>query len=306
MLIALESPPAVAEPLFWTDFVELRALIHPDRCYSRGDLLGLAQRLRDTAPAKAFDAQLRWRDIANFAGVRRLEFADCYPFRVSEDEDTLELADEGTSKHTLYLNLLLASLMRHIPHEKRGALARYFEETCREVFRKLMPEGSEIRDTWAHGGAEAAYAGHLYDKMVEIAADLRCSANFCSRDFQRTDSGDGNIDLIAWHPMADERAGIPIAFAQCGCSKEDWRFKHLEVSPAKHQWKLPVMHPWSAYYFMPVDLRHPDGDWAYKADIGAAIIVDRLRLTRLSSQYELFEALPALPLLAEVQEFQYL
>ena len=134
--------------------------------------------------------------------------------------------------------------MRHIPENRRNELARHFEQTCFSVFSCLMPQGAKVRATWAHGGAEALYTGSLYKKMCQVAADLRCTANFKERDFKRNDSGDGGIDLISWHPMADERPGLPISFAQCGCSKSDWRFKHLEASPAKHGSHLPVAHPW--------------------------------------------------------------
>lgn len=305
MLQALEDPPKTADPFFWADFAELRALVHPDRCFSRGDLASLAQRMRDTASDRGFNHETRWRDLVSFAGARGQAFGAAYPFRVSDDDDTLELAVDNNAAQRTYLQLLLASLMRHVPLTRRGELARFFEMTCHAVFSHLMPKGSEIRATWANGGAEAPYTGTLFQKMQQVAQDIRCMANFTERDFKPTDTGDGNIDLIAWHPMADTRPGIPIAFAQCGCSKDDWRFKQLEASYAKHGWRLPVMHPWAAYYFLPIDLRHADGGWAYQGDIGQAIIVDRLRILRLTSQYDLHEKLPELPLLADVQAMSY-
>ena len=304
MLEALEIPPDSTDPLFWTDFAELRALVHPDRCFSRGDLTGLERRSRDTGGVR-FPTENRWRDLINFAGVRMHEFNGGYPFRVSDDEDTLELAYDDSRPQTTYLQLLLASLMRHMPSESRAALARNFEQTCFAIFTKLMPEGAKIRATWANGGDEAPYQGTLFEKMRQIADDLRCTANFKERDFKKNDSGDGGIDLISWHPMADDRAGMPIAFAQCGCSKSDWSFKQLEASPAKHYRHLPTMHPWATYYFLPLDMRAPDGGWAYESDIGQAIMVDRLRLVRLASQYALHEAIPPLPLLDAVRELSY-
>lgn len=314
MLDALETLPKSSDQFFWTDFAELRALIHPDRCYSSGDLSGLENRSADTdadtdkeADKKNFKSEKRWRELITFAGIREHAFGSAYPFRVTEDEDTLELNfDEHNSEQVTYLNLLLASLMRHIPNAYRGDLARHFEVTCFAVFTKLMPEGSEVRATWAGGGDEAPYRGSLYEKMQQIAADLRCTANFNDRDFKKNDNGDGGIDLISWHPMADDREGMPVSFAQCGCSKDQWRFKQLEASPSKHSRHLPMMHLWATYYFMPLDLRHPDGGWANESDIGQAIIVDRLRLVRLASKYNLHDTLPDLPLLDTVREIKYL
>lgn len=306
MLVALEAPPDSMDQFFWTDFAELRSLIHPDSCFSFGDLYSLEKRCRDTHN-RPFSTEERWSELTAFAKMRKSEFGDAYPFNVTEDGDTLELDfDEGSHEQVTYLNLLLASLMRHIPNSQRGSLARYFEQTCFAVFTKLMPDGTEVRATWAGGGAEAPYTGSLYEKMKQIASDLRCTPNFKARDFKANDNGDGGIDLISWHPMADDRDGMPVSFAQCGCSKEQWRFKQLEASPSKHAHHFPMRHNWATYYFMPLDLRDPDGGWANESDLGEAIIVDRLRLVRLASQYGLHDTLPELPLLNSVREMEYI
>lgn len=301
MLLALEIPPSNADPLFWTDFIELKALIHPDRCYSRGDLVGILKRNRDTTAQRAGQDESRWRDIIGFVSTRAKEFRETYPFAISDDQDTLELRYDESASQTAYLQLLLCSLMRHIPYDRRGEVGRFFEMASFSVFSSLMPRGSQVHPTWANGGAGLRYQGTLFNKMTQVAKDIQCTPNFQERDFKYNDSGDGGIDIVAWHPMSDEREGLPIAFAQCGCSKEDWKFKQLEASFPKHQRQLPVMHPWGTYYFMPLDLRHSDGDWAYKSDIGPALIVDRLRLLRLSADYTLFESWPAMPLLDEIK-----
>lgn len=304
MLEKLDVPPSGSDSFIWTDYAELRALIHPDNCFSRGDLSSTERRSRDLG--RGFRTEVRWREIADFAGMRKFEFQTNYPFEVSEDEDTLNFVFDGSIGQQTYIALLVASCMRNIVDNRKYEVARVFEKTCFQIFTKLMPLGSEIRATWANGGAEAPYVGTLFQKMQAIATDLRCTPNFNQRDFKVNDTGDGGIDLIAWHPMADEREGLPIAFAQCGCSRDDWRFKQLEASPMKHRRHLPAMHLWSTYYFLPLDLRESDGDWAYKSDIGEAIIVDRLRLLRLLKQYDIYGQLPAMPYVQEVLDFIYI
>jgi hypothetical protein len=301
MLLSLDVPPKSADPLFWTDFAELKAVIHPDRCFSRGDLTSLLRRNRDTSVDRSGNDETRWRDIVTFASTRVSTFGNDYPFHISEDQDTLILHENLSDGQGGYLKLLLSSLMRHIPNPHRGELARFFESVSLEVFSQLMPPGSEVHPNWANGGDAARYRGTLFQKMQAVAEDIRCNPNFEERDFKANDTGDGGIDIVAWHPMADEREGMPIAFAQCGCSKEDWKFKQLEASYFKHSRNLPVMHPWGCYYFMPLDLRHADGQWAYKSDIGPAVIVDRLRILRLSSQHGLLANWPGLPLLDQVK-----
>ena len=240
--------------------------------------------------------------IVNFHAIRSNDFGEAYPFEISDDADTISMTSINSAAHISYINLLVASCMRNIPSNRQGTIARKFEQICFDVFQCLMPNGTEVRATWAGGGDEAPYRGTLYEKLQLMAADIRCTPNFKERDFKANDRGDGGIDLIAWHPMADEREGIPIAFAQCGCSRDDWKFKQLEASYAKHQRHFPVMHPWATYYFLPLDLRELDSDWAYKSDIGTAIIVDRLRLLRLAARYEIMEKLSASTFLEELLE----
>ena len=104
MLENLETPPGGSDAFLWCDFAELRALIHPDRCFSRGDLISLENRSRSLGTG--FDAELRWRDIINFAGIRKLEFKADYPFTISDDEDTLILENNATAAHRLYIGII--------------------------------------------------------------------------------------------------------------------------------------------------------------------------------------------------------
>jgi hypothetical protein len=299
----LDTPPKGTDSFIWTDYVELRAILHPDKCFSRGDLSSIEKRDRDMGGG--FNIEERWREIVNFSGNRRAEFKHFFPFNVSSDYDTINFDFDESLSHVAYVGLLIASCMRNISKKRQAEIARAFEETSFEIFSSLMPAGSEVRATWANGGRAATYTGSLFQKMQAIARDLRCLAAFKEGDFNKRDTGDGGIDLIAWHPMEDKREGMPIAFAQCGCSKDDWEFKQLEASPAKHGRHFPVLHPWATYYFLPIDLRSTEGDWAHKSDIGQAIFVDRLRLLRLAEKNDLFQSLPELPYVKEALEFQY-
>lgn len=300
MLDFLDTPPSGQDAFIWTDYLELRALASADSCFSRGDLASVEGRSRDAG--RSFKVEQQWRAVADFAGVRQHDFGENYPFAVSTDGDTLEVCFDNEPGKRLYLGLLLAACMRNIEKGRRGGVARAFEEACFKVFRKLMPDGSTVRATWANGGAEAPYVGTLFNKMQQVAADLRCTPNFDAHDFKANDSGDGGIDLIAWHDMSDTREGMPIAAAQVGCSREEWRSKQCEASwLAKHQRHFPLMHGWSTYYFMPLDLREPDGRWAYKSDIGMAIIVDRLRMLRLAERYAILGAMPAMPFIEDAR-----
>ncbi|HHQ4308276.1 TPA: hypothetical protein ACSP7Y_004320 [Serratia fonticola] len=306
MLINLDTLPANDE-FFWADFIEIRALVHPDKCFSRGDLDSVMR-----AQAEEFGREAsreKWRLASDFIIQRISIFGDSYPFRLSEDRDTLTLSatnENITEIQRLYLSLLLCANIKYVPRARRHEITRSFECISLPIFESIMPRGVMVYPNWAGGGAEARYNGNLLEKYRSIAQDIRCeSVNLRERDFRNRDHGDGGIDIVAWHPMGDERDSIPIAFVQCGCSQKDWVAKQLEATPAKLIGKLPVTHPWATYYFLPQDLRWMDGDWAYKADIGGAIFVDRLRLINLARENELLERLPARPYIEEVIQMEY-
>ncbi len=299
MFVSLDQPPKGAEGMFWADFAEMRALIHPDKCFTSGDLSGVAQRAKDMG--RGFEAAARWRDILNYVEIRSKAFGDAYPFEISNDQDTIAVAFDDSPRQRLYLALLLASSLRTLEKGRRNEVARVFEEVSFAVFSKLLPPGSEIRATWAGPGRPAPYQGTLFQKLTALAADLRCTPNFAEADFNPADTGDGGMDIVAWHPMSDIRPGIPIAMAQCGCSRDDWEHKQLEAHPVKHSQRLPVMHPWANYYFMPLDFRRADGDWAKKSDLAEVIIVDRLRILRLAEQLAVMDEMPALSYVDEAR-----
>jgi hypothetical protein len=293
----LDCPPESKEGMYWADYAELRALVHPDKCFSSGDLAGVAQRAKDIG--RGFMADEQWKLVTDLIHMRVADYGDIYPFRVSTDEDTIELAFDESDAQTAYLGLLIASCLRGVNSKERGSITRDFEDTSYIIFEKLMPIGSEIRATWAGAGTGARYTGTLFQKLTALATDLRCLPNFNAADFSPTDTGDGGIDIVSWHPMADALDGMPIAFAQCGCSKDDWDYKQIEAHTAKHRPKLPTRHPWANYYFMPLHFRQSNGDWAKKSDLGEVILVDRLRILKLGHQYGVLSSLPTMAYVAE-------
>lgn len=314
MITNLDSMPS-NEPYLWADYIEILALTNTDRSFSRGDLYSTLQAQPEAVLAETEEAEEESIDDAvdeNDALVRRRArrsvsrsyvdrkwifaisfvrqridlFGDSYPFILSDDNDTVELRDTSEAQFShlerLYLALLICANIKYVSLGSRRDITRSFELISLPIFESLMPSGSIVKACWASGGQEAPYTGTLFNKFTHIAEDIRCTANFKERDFSRGNSGDGGLDIIAWHPMGDERDAIPISFVQCGCSQEEWEAKQLEASPAMLYSKFPVAHRWATYYFLPQDLRWMDGEWAHKSKLGDAIFVDRLRLINLT------------------------
>lgn len=322
MFSSLENPPDSRDLFLWTDYIEILAITHIDKCYSKGDLSSLSRRIstlknKNDKQADRLENSYEslWADIINFAEIRKHSFGKSYPFSISDDKDTLSFTCKTLNdSNRAYIGLLLASSLRLI-EDGRNHITSEFELAAFEIFKFLQPSGSQV---WATGASNTITSSaddgsapnnaqkdskKLFDKMKRIAAQIRCEPNFKESDYNEKDVGDGGIDLIAWHPMGDDREGIPISFAQCGCSKSDWVFKQAEAHPSMHRRQLPVMHPWATYYFLPLDLRNPDGDYAKKSDIGEAIFVDRLRIIRLASQYKLLRKFPKMEYVKKALEY---
>jgi len=194
-----------------------------------------------------------------------------------------------TPLRAFYVQMLMSASLRLVPKNRRDELTESFEETSHEIFRQLMPTGWEVHRFGAKGANR--YEGLLFDKLKALVKDLRGKLHLQAKDFKPNDRGDGGLDLVAWHPMAgDERDGLPIALAQCGCTSDgdSWSKKSLEAAPAKLRPHIHLLHPWSTYYFMPHDLTEASGtqiDWQQRANLTETIVIDRSRLIRLATLY---------------------
>lgn len=271
----IDVTPSSTNIIFWADYIELRALLEEDRNFVKADFEKVLGENRDSASEK-------WRDALNLALARVAYFGDAYPFKIPEDEsDIIILKQDLDDAAKSYLSLLLFSSLKYIEKTYVNGLAREFEILSSRAFLSCMPSGSIVKANWAQPGVDDnCYRGTLPEKLRAIANDIRCSTDggIVDADYDARDSGDGGIDLVAWHAMYDKREGIPIAMGQCSCSKTEWKLKQVEAIYYKHQQVLPVAHAWANYYFCPLDLRKTEATWHFGRDIGGAIIIDRFRL----------------------------
>lgn len=300
----------------WGDYAELRCLTHQDKRFSRDNLaeaIGESKDLNkdgdDTEPTPdEFDLDnpvpaeppeeepdpdedetltantfrlLRWRATA---------FGDDWPFTIDSGSMEIKLREALTTRHYLYLQLLLSSLLSYCPRTRRKTYTGTFEDLSFHIFKNLMPQRAEVHQ---FGVAHSSrYTGTLFNRLTKLAEDVRGNLLLTQQDFPKNDAGDGGLDLVAWHPLGDERDNIPIAFAQCGCTAEGWPNKMLEASPEKLS-RFFVGHRWATYYFMPLDLTVTSGNkmnWAELRDINSAIVIDRLRIMRLADEEALNSA----------------
>ena len=323
----LESRPKSSDIYLWCDYIELRCLVHPDRRFSRGNLLELLDETVDLAApdpdiddaaAEDDDAGLeahaddgegepdadanapaahgmtskdrnesRTADQFKNLAYRATIFGDAYPFELDATSQELRLRAIDTPLRKLYVQLLLSASLRLVPQTRRHELTEPFEKLSAQIFTCLMPAGWEVHQFGAKSATR--YRGHLYTRLKKLAGDIRGRLEVEKHHYKTTNSGDGGLDIVAWHPLGtDSRVGIPIALAQCGCTAEEWSLKSLEASPSMLGANLNTLHPWATYYFMPQDLvdgRGPQQDWQRRPSLSKSIVIDRLRLIALAIQY---------------------
>jgi hypothetical protein len=321
----ITSPPNAGrnELYHWCDYIELRCLSHTDHRFSRDALAeaidenadngsdatadgGLEDEetddteIEEDVPATDLNEQhaancfkhLRWREKA---------FSTDWPFELDAHAQEIKLKPALNEMHRFYLSLLISSSLRYCPKTRWRELTGLFERASLEILKKLMPDGADVH---AFGAAESTrYTGHLFDRLTELTKDVRGHLDLEKRHFAEHDTGDGGLDLVAWHGLCDERKGIPIAFAQCGCTVDGWPDKMLQASPARLAGHLNTLHEWSTYYFMPLDLSvEYDGlmDWYKLSDFSRAIVIDRLRFMRMAKLYSL--STPQMTATLEVNE----
>lgn len=320
----LDARPKASDIYLWCDYVELRCLTNADHKFSRGNLLELIDETVEIAPESEADDDADEDDVeGEVAGVNLANdgpdedppagataadkyetkvadifanlhfrvslFGDSYPFGLTDDTQELSLRDSDPAFRQLYLQLLLSSSLRLVPKRRRKELTEPFEAFSTRIFQCLMPNGWEVHRFGAKGAVR--YTGNLYARLVKLAADLRGTLILKDTHVGKHNVGDQGLDIVAWHPLGDDaRVGIPVAFAQCGCTAEEWSLKTLEASPAALHPHLHIHHPWATYYFMPQDLVDAVGDtkdWQQRKKLTSSVVIDRMRLIKLAEQYGL-------------------
>lgn len=318
--------PTISDDYAWLDYYELSCLLLKDQRLSKGAIVEDLDTVKGTTPQLLFSAsnadqffddedgdsdgmedddlpmsvggderkdaligknESLARDLFFGFSVRQRIFGDWYPFEVVGDaNDELKVRDLN-DKRKVYIQMLLSAGLRMVPQQRWKDLTEPFEEISHKVFEILMPKGWEVHRFGAKGVVR--YKGRLIAKLKALAVDIKAEFVGKPHYYKPTNSGDGGLDLVAWHPLGDFRSGIPAALAQCGCTLDGWPNKSLEASPARLKNSLRPLVPWLTYYFMPHDLlveKAGQQDWQRGNDITESILIDRYRIIKIFESHD--------------------
>ncbi|HDT3785425.1 hypothetical protein [Enterobacter hormaechei] len=300
---SLDSLPKSSFSFLWADHIEFKCLISQDKmytigqfkdptdeevnlasnneddlCYDNDSIIDIPPDLDLLKPDEKLER--RWVDIKNKLEIRKKHYKNLWPFTFHDDILKLNY-DDCNINHKIYIFLLMSSQLKRFQKTKYSLLTNPFETLSAYLFKCLMPKGWNVKMT----GAKAS-SGKIYPKLKRLADELRATMVIDKDDFDEYNNGDARLDLVAWHPMGDERGFIPIAFAQCGCSPTDWEHKQLEAHPISMRNTFSTQSPALSYYFMPHDLLKGLSKWERRDKILEVILIDRFRIMQLIKTYE--------------------
>ena len=283
-----DKPSHPSFGFLWADYIEMRCMVSEDKLYSLGQFVDIeteedlfADDYKDSENETGLHADdlshARWEDIKRNFSFRYARFGENWPFYIDNDQ-LVFCFDEENNFHVYYLFLLLCSQLKFCNKKRQGDLTGAFELLGYEAFKSIM-KGWVVKPFGAHQNISVGYDGTLAEKFQSLKEDIHPRYVADPEDFDKRDTGDGGLDIIAYLPFDDVLGNIPVAFAQCGCSPSSWDHKQLEASPSSMNNKITPQHPAANYYLMPHDFRDLNGSkWAKPTKVSDVVLLDRQRL----------------------------
>ncbi len=266
------------------DFAELLCLLKPDRVLSADDLddhlVDVCGEQRSSRPLGDAFAHMAWRQTA---------FDAYYPFTVAANQQSITAPDNLTVEQQIYVFLLLCANLPFVgaPY---NPLTDAFERFAHLALKRMWPAKAAIK---AFGKNNADYIGNKSERMHKLALDLGCRPTVDSTKFRPRDNGDGGIDLAGWLELDEHESENKLTcLAQCACSRTDWNSKQSEISRERIGKLFNPTAPWLEMLCIPICFRNNNGRWAFDADVGQIIMIDRLRLLQFIEPADLVAITP--------------
>lgn len=216
-------------------------------------------------------------DVFSHLGYRAAAFKDDYPFELKSGYlKMLRRRTHLTDRHKLYVFLLLGSLLRYVPRRRHSSITTPFERLVAEVLSVWLPDAAEVHLFGTAAKTSDRYVGTMWEKINLLGADIGEQVLLTETDFHASDTGDLGLDVVAWLPVGDRYAAMPVMFAQATCELR-WKDKQHE-SGRNWQSYLKQSAPRGNLLFIPYCFRDPSGGWFDNKWPTDAVIVDRQRL----------------------------
>lgn len=278
----------------WADFFELSCLVDFRGALSRGEIFdsvelelrdhiidstefegegGLVYSLSSFPQGKKDKVRFFGDELFKMFEYRLQVYGKWYPFKVKSG--LLQLKGSPTVKQKIYLYFLMCSNLNFFP-EYQNKLTTEFEKISKLSLKKFVSPKAEVH----HFGANvkpSKYSGHLFDKITQLGVDLNCRVTVSKNEFAKHDTGDGQLDIVAWFPFKDKNWSQVIILAQCKCSNT-WVEDRFSTSLDNWGGKLHFRQPINSMTFIPFCYRRMNGVWHADHNVSGTILIDRQRL----------------------------
>jgi hypothetical protein len=266
----LKNPTRTMDPLHLADWLEIKALLAPDKNSSAGDLTSLLR--TENVEDFQIDAEDLARDTFAELSLRIISAKDAYPFDV--DGGLLKLTRNWIDCIPYTFCLLLS----YLGHERGQAgipkVAKLFEELAALAASNFLDNSLDSqyivfgspRKTFPPGFKAAV--NELFKRIGE--------GRGCVEKHTRS-AKDEDLDVVAWRDFPDRLAGKLLLFGQCA-SGADWADKKGAIDPKGFcdKWaKETVASQIVRAFFVPHRL--DQSEWR-NLTIDAGLVFDRCRI----------------------------
>lgn len=294
MIPTLSTLPGYSKDLeqnAWADYIELLCLTSKDGEISLSDVMGNVlqeeaeslQRGSGASGKKEDYCARQLRDIFEYLKSRAFLLDEYYPFGFVDDDTICVDLENLSLGEKLYLFLLFCSNLKYFSQKERPDLTREFETVSRGVLRKILPNFVvEIFGT-ASESETPFHGGCLLERFKKLAECLHTEVKTAVQRNPRyaRACGDGGMDLVGYIDLDPPSAGapfVPMCFAQCACSVEEWVQKQDSIKYDEWDQKFEQIAHYCEMIFVPFSLRGSDGKWnASREDRIVVIPIDRIR-----------------------------
>ena len=272
------APTLFTDPNNMADWLELQALRAADGKASFSDLRRYIARIADpeeleVSPRRGESAdEVLADDTFQELGDRQVSCGAAYPFALEGYTITAPSAPERYWPYIFCLLLCLKGANRNDPSPQPS---RIFEEVAEVAAGKYIG-GRSLK----FGFPRRVMPASFMDATEHLTKELGEGSGARKRPSTRK-AKDARLDVIAWRPFPDRRAGKIILFGQCAAGG-NWPQKLTDLQPREFTelyWKeAPAVHPIKAFF---TPFRLGEEFWYENAKLGG-IIFDRCRIAHFA------------------------
>lgn len=288
--IALTAPIASDGSEAHADWLEVLALSAPDGDSSFQDLVSEVRRAgtldafsdQDGLDTGSEKSQVLASDAFARLDLRAKACGDSYPFVI--DDQTVTVKDADEAKRSPYSFMLLLRMFGVCAGPRGIKGATHFEELCERAASQYLGGHALGVESYHFGFPRRTSPSGFRAALDELCRRLGEGGG--ARDTPaRRNQKDAKLDLVAWRPFPDLRAGKLIAFGQCAAG-DNWDGKVTELSPRSfiYQWTNTRIFGFEPLVFFFVPRCLDDAEWESVSSQGDTIPFDRCRISLLLSE----------------------